>query len=95
MIRNTALLLVLILALFVFFGASCGQGGGDSDSDDDTTAGDDDTDDEDIAIVSDIFRRNARQLKSTVCLMRFTSDSILEVANEIDGLQRVSKRKKK
>ena len=45
-----------------------------------------DVDEEDIKIISDIYRRDAINLKSSFCFTRFTSDSIGEVVNEINGL---------
>ena len=46
-------------------------------------------DEEDINIISDIYRRDAINFKSSFCFTRFTSDSIEEVANEINSLQRL------
>lgn len=45
-----------------------------------------DTDEEDIKIISDIYRRDAINLKTSFCFTRFISDPIEEVANEINGL---------
>jgi multimeric flavodoxin WrbA len=45
-----------------------------------------DVDEEDIKIISDIYRRDAINFKTSFCFTRFTSDSIEEVANEINGL---------
>jgi len=44
-----------------------------------------DTDDEDIEIVSDIYARDAVNLKTTLAFARLTSDPIEEVAREADG----------
>jgi multimeric flavodoxin WrbA len=43
-------------------------------------------DEEDIEIISDIYRRDAINLKTSFGFTRFTSDPIEEVANEINGL---------
>jgi multimeric flavodoxin WrbA len=43
-------------------------------------------DEEDIKIISDIYRRDAINLKTSFGFTRFTSDPIEEVANEINGL---------
>jgi multimeric flavodoxin WrbA len=45
-----------------------------------------DVDEEDIKIISDIYRRDAINFKTSFCFTRFTSDPIEEVANEINGL---------
>jgi len=45
-----------------------------------------DVDEEDIKIISDIYRRDAINFKSSFCFTRFTSDSIEGVANEINRL---------
>jgi multimeric flavodoxin WrbA len=45
-----------------------------------------DTDEEDMEIISDIYRRDAINFKTSFCFTRVTSDPIEEVANEISGL---------
>jgi multimeric flavodoxin WrbA len=45
-----------------------------------------DVDEEDIKIISDIYRRDAINFKTSFCFTRFISDPIEEVANEINGL---------
>lgn len=45
-----------------------------------------DTDEEDIKIISDIYRRDAINLKTSFCFTRLISDPIEEVASEINGL---------
>ncbi len=45
-----------------------------------------DVDEEDIKIISDIYRRDAINFKTSFCFTRFTSDPTEEVANEINGL---------
>jgi multimeric flavodoxin WrbA len=45
-----------------------------------------DTDDEDIRIISDIYRRDAINFKTSLYFTRFISDPIEEIANEINGL---------
>jgi len=49
-----------------------------------------DTDDEDVGIIADIYRQDAYNFHSTLCLAKLTSDPVDEVANEINGLQRLS-----
>ena len=45
-----------------------------------------DNDEEDIKIISDIYRRNAINLKTSFCFTKLTDDSIEEVANEINRI---------
>jgi hypothetical protein len=45
-----------------------------------------DTDEEDIKIISDIYRQEAINLKSSFCFARLTDDSVEEVANEINRI---------
>ena len=45
-----------------------------------------DTDEEDIKIVSDIYRRDAINLKTSFRFTKLTSDSVDEVANEINRI---------
>jgi len=45
-----------------------------------------DVDEEDTKIIPDIYRRDAINFKSSFCFTKFTSDSIEEVVNEINGL---------
>ncbi|MBA7664260.1 hypothetical protein ES703_72317 [subsurface metagenome] len=45
-----------------------------------------DTDEEDIKIISDIYRRDAINLKTSFCFTRLTDDSVEEVANEINRI---------
>jgi len=45
-----------------------------------------DTDEEDIKIVSDIYRRDAINLKTSFCFTKLTDDSVEEVANEINRI---------
>lgn len=47
---------------------------------------DKDTDEEDIRIISDIYRRTAISFRTSFCFTKITSDSVEEVANEIDRL---------
>lgn len=42
-----------------------------------------DTDEGDIRIISDIYRRDAINFKTSFCLAKLTSDPVEEVANEI------------
>ncbi|MEE8373038.1 MAG: NAD(P)H-dependent oxidoreductase [Dehalococcoidia bacterium] len=46
----------------------------------------DDTDEEDIRIISDIYRRDAINLKASLRLTRSTNDPVEEVANEINSV---------
>lgn len=45
-----------------------------------------DTDDEDINIISDIYSRNAINLKTSLGFVKFTTDAIKEVADEINNI---------
>jgi len=45
-----------------------------------------DTDEKDTKIISDIYRRDAINLKSSLCFTKFTTDSVEEVANEINRI---------
>jgi multimeric flavodoxin WrbA len=45
-----------------------------------------DVDEEDIKIISDIYRRDAINFKTSFCFTKSTSDPLEEVANEINGL---------
>ena len=45
-----------------------------------------DTDEEDIKIVSDIYRRDAINLKTSFCFTKLISNPVEEVANEINGI---------
>ena len=45
-----------------------------------------DTDEEDIKIISDIYRRDAINFKTSLSFTRLTSDPTEEVADEIDGI---------
>ena len=45
-----------------------------------------DVDEEDIEIISDVYRRDAINFKTSFCFTRFTGDSIEEVANEINSI---------
>ena len=45
-----------------------------------------DTDEEDIKIISDIYRRDAINVKTSFCFTRLTSDPVEEVANEINSI---------
>jgi hypothetical protein len=45
-----------------------------------------DSDDEDIRIISDIYRRDAINLKTSFCFAKLTSDPVGEVANEINRI---------
>ena len=45
-----------------------------------------DTDEEDIKIISDIYRRDAINLKTSFSFTRLTSDSVEEVASEINRI---------
>ncbi|MCD6375042.1 MAG: flavodoxin family protein [Caldisericaceae bacterium] len=45
-----------------------------------------DTDEKDIEIISDIYRRDAINFKTSFCFIRLTTDSVEEVANEINGV---------
>ena len=45
-----------------------------------------DTDDEDVEIITDIYARDAINLKSSLGFVRFTSDPVEEVAREADSL---------
>jgi multimeric flavodoxin WrbA len=45
-----------------------------------------DVDEEDIKIISDIYRRDAINFKTSFCFTKFTSDSVEEVSNEINSL---------
>ena len=45
-----------------------------------------DTDEEDIKIVSDIYRRNAINLKTSFCFTKLTADPVEDVANEINRI---------
>ena len=44
------------------------------------------TDEEDIKIVSDIYRRDAINFKTSFCFIKLTSDPVEEVANEINRI---------
>jgi multimeric flavodoxin WrbA len=45
-----------------------------------------DTDEEDLRIISDIYRRDAINLKTSFCFAKLTSDPVEEVANEINRI---------
>ena len=45
-----------------------------------------DTDEEDVEIIADIYRRDASNFHSALCLTRLTSDTIDKVANEINSI---------
>ena len=45
-----------------------------------------DTDEEDVEIITDIYRRDASNFHSTLCLARLTSDPIDRVANEMNSI---------
>jgi multimeric flavodoxin WrbA len=45
-----------------------------------------DVDEEDIKIITDIYRRDAINFKTSFCFTKFTSDPLEEVANEINSL---------
>ena len=45
-----------------------------------------DSDEEDIEITSEIYRRDALNVHSSLCFTRLTADSIEEVADEIDRI---------
>jgi len=47
---------------------------------------DEDTDEKDFEIVSDIYRRDAINFKTSFCFTRLTDDPVEEVANEINSL---------
>ena len=47
---------------------------------------DEDTDEEDLKIVSDIYRRDAINFKTSFCFTRLTDDPVEEVANEINSI---------
>lgn len=49
-------------------------------------AKDEDTDEEDIEIILDIYRRDAINLKTSLCFARLTNDSVEEVANDINHI---------
>jgi hypothetical protein len=49
-------------------------------------AKDRDTDDEDIGIISEIYRRNALNLKTSLCFSACTDRPPEEIAHEIDGI---------
>jgi len=44
------------------------------------------TDEEDIRIISDIFSRNALNMRSQLCFVKLTSSPVQELADEIDRL---------
>ncbi|MDP2917415.1 MAG: NAD(P)H-dependent oxidoreductase [Dehalococcoidia bacterium] len=45
-----------------------------------------DADEEDLKIISDIYRRDAINLRTSFCFTKLTSDPVEEVANEINRL---------
>lgn len=45
-----------------------------------------DTDEEDVKIVSDIYRRDAINLNTSLCFTKLTTDSVEEIANEINRI---------
>ena len=45
-----------------------------------------DTDDEDLKIITDIYKRNAINFKTSFCLTKFITDSAEEVTNEINSI---------
>ncbi len=45
-----------------------------------------DTDQEDIEIISDIYKRDAINFKTSFCFTKFTSDPVEEVADEINRI---------
>lgn len=45
-----------------------------------------DTDEKDIKIISDIYRRDAINFKTSFCFAKLTSDPVEEVANEINSI---------
>ena len=45
-----------------------------------------DTNDDDIKIISDIYMRNAINLKSALCFTKLINDSVDEVVNEINNI---------
>lgn len=45
-----------------------------------------DTDEEDIKIISDIYKRDAINLKTSFCFTKLTSNPVEEVVNEINGI---------
>ncbi len=47
----------------------------------------DDTDNEDVRIITNIYKRNAINLKTSLRFTKFVSDPIQEVTNEIDRIQ--------
>ena len=49
-----------------------------------------DTDEEDIQIVTDIYKRDAINFRTSFCLARLTDDPVQEVAHEINRIERLS-----